>query len=87
MLAKLAGRTTSLAFDDYESDPLPILNGIDQGCPLSVIFYLLYNSPLVRVPDDNANELCIAYVDDITYVTWGKSFTHTHRRIKDMMIR
>ncbi|KAF8596909.1 hypothetical protein BDV93DRAFT_570444 [Ceratobasidium sp. AG-I] len=46
MLRKLDGRTTCLAFDDFESDPLPVRNGIDQGCPLSVIYYLIYNSPL-----------------------------------------
>ncbi|QRV76906.1 Reverse transcriptase from transposon X-element protein [Ceratobasidium sp. AG-Ba] len=65
-LTKLEGHTTCLAFDDFVSDPLPILNGIDQGCPLSVIFYLIYNSPLVRVAQAKKDELCVAYIDDIT---------------------
>ncbi|QRV96409.1 Reverse transcriptase (RNA-dependent DNA polymerase) [Ceratobasidium sp. AG-Ba] len=38
MLTKLDGRTTCLSFDDFESKAMPILNGIDQGCPLSVVF-------------------------------------------------
>lgn len=87
MLAKLEGRTTCLSFDDFSSDALPILNGIDQGCPLSVIFYLIYNSPLVRVPDPALPELCIAYIDDITLVTWGKTFEDTHASLVDMMTR
>ncbi|CCO36793.1 hypothetical protein RSOLAG1IB_12164 [Rhizoctonia solani AG-1 IB] len=87
MLAKLSGRTTCLVFDDYTSIPLPIDNGIDQGCPLSVIFYLLYNAPLVKVPRSSSNELCVAYIDDITFVTWGATFEENHRVLVDMMTR
>ncbi|KAF8596993.1 hypothetical protein BDV93DRAFT_407760, partial [Ceratobasidium sp. AG-I] len=68
MLRKLDGRTTCLAFDDFESNPLPVRNGIDQGCPLSVIYYLIYNSPLVNILLLNAPEICIAYIDDVTLV-------------------
>ncbi|KAJ1308146.1 hypothetical protein OPQ81_003864 [Rhizoctonia solani] len=87
MLAKLSGRTTCLSFDDFTSAPLPINNGIDQGCPLSVIFYLLYNAPLVRIPHPSNNELCIAYIDDITFVTWGRTFEDNHHTLTDMMTR
>ncbi|CUA67582.1 putative RNA-directed DNA polymerase from transposon BS [Rhizoctonia solani] len=87
MLAKLNGRTTSLAFDDYTSAPLPIDNGIDQGCPLSVVFYLLYNAPLVKIPHPASNELCIAYIDDVTFVAVGATFEENHRTLVDMMTR
>jgi hypothetical protein len=87
MLAKLDGRTTCLAFDDYESEQMPVRNGIDQGCPLSVIFYLLYNSGLVQVPKKKGKELCIAYIDDVTYLTWGDDLTETHATLQDMMNR
>lgn len=87
MLAKLDGRTTCLAFDDYLSDALPVSNGIDQGCPLSVIFYLLYNSPLIRIPTPGQPEMCIGYVDDVTYVSWGRNFEETHRSLIDMLDR
>ncbi|CUA77302.1 putative RNA-directed DNA polymerase from transposon BS [Rhizoctonia solani] len=49
-LTKLDGRVTTLTFDDYTSPELAILNGIDQCCPLSVFYYLTYNSPLIRIP-------------------------------------
>ncbi|KAL5640019.1 hypothetical protein ACGC1H_007352 [Rhizoctonia solani] len=87
MLAKLDGHTTCLAFDDYTSAPLPIDNGINQGCPLSVIFYLLYNAPLVRIPRHRSNELCIAYINDVTFVVWGANFEENHRNLVDMMVR
>jgi ribonuclease HI len=86
MRAKFEGRSTCLAFDDFESAPLPISNGIDQGCPLSVIFYLLYNSPLVKIPR-TSSELCIAYIDDVTFVAIGKTFVETHAILKDMVER
>jgi hypothetical protein len=55
MLTKLSGRTTYLAFDDYVSPELEICNGNDQGYPLSVIFYLLYNS-LLDMSAENLGE-------------------------------
>jgi ribonuclease HI len=86
MRAKFDGRTTCLAFDDYVSEPLPISNGIDQGCPLSVIFYLIYNSPLVKIPHGK-DELCLAYIDDVTFVAVGDTFEETHEALKDMVER
>ncbi|QRW06107.1 Reverse transcriptase from transposon X-element protein [Ceratobasidium sp. AG-Ba] len=86
-LAKLNGRTTCLAFDDYISDSLPISNGIDQGCPLSVIYYLFYNSPLVRIARPAARELCLGYIDDITLLVWGRSAEENNARLLDMMTR
>lgn len=87
MTTKLSGRSTCLSFDDFESEQLPIRRGIDLGCPLSVIFYLLYNRDLVLFPKPKSNELCIAYIDDITYVTWGKTFEETHEALESMMSR
>jgi ribonuclease HI len=87
MLSKLDGRTTCLAFDDFELEQLPIRNGIDQGCPLSVIFYLFYNSGLVKVPREKSRELCVAYIDDVTYLVWGSDFHETHAALQDMMNR
>ncbi|KAG8684497.1 hypothetical protein FRC09_015351, partial [Ceratobasidium sp. 395] len=86
-LAKLEDRTTCLAFDDFVSEALPIRNGIDQGCPLSVIYYLFYNSPLVLVPRPADGELCIGYIDDITLLVWGQSAAENNRRLLSMMKR
>ncbi|QRV96542.1 Reverse transcriptase from transposon X-element protein [Ceratobasidium sp. AG-Ba] len=76
-----------LCFDDFVSEPLAIRNGIDQGCPLSVIFYLLYNAPLIRIADPDRRELCIGYIDDVTLIAWGRSFEETHSALADMIVR
>lgn len=44
VLRRLANRTTWLTFDDYQSDPFPVSNGLDQGDAMSVILYILYNA-------------------------------------------
>lgn len=31
--------------------------------------------------------MCIAYIDDITFVTWGKTFKETHKSLTDMITR
>lgn len=40
---KLTGRTTTITFDDYTTELYAILSGLDQGCPLLVIFHHFYN--------------------------------------------
>ena len=40
----LQGRRTRLRFDDFNSDWIPIANGIGQGNPLSMILFVIYNS-------------------------------------------
>ena len=48
--AKLKERNTYLKFDDYTSGALELENGIDQGCPLSMILYLYYNADMLEIP-------------------------------------
>ncbi|KZP18035.1 hypothetical protein FIBSPDRAFT_692534, partial [Athelia psychrophila] len=36
------GRTTRLKFDGFTSEPIPVLSGLDQGNPLSMILYVFY---------------------------------------------
>lgn len=45
---KLHGRQTALLYDDYESQAFDVENGLDQGCPASIILYQLYNTPLLE---------------------------------------
>lgn len=66
----LSDRTTNLCLQDYLSDQFSIENGLPQGSPLSVILYLLYNSPLL-IPNNlepKANEISIAFIDDVTHL-------------------
>ena len=84
---KLTHRSTMISFDDYESPPLAITNGIDQGCPLSVILYLIYNSGLLHVAMDTTKELAVGFMDDITLVARAPSFPEAAQIITDMMYR
>jgi len=36
---KVTGHHTTLKFDGYKSEPLPLSKGLDQGCPLSGIAF------------------------------------------------
>ena len=51
----LTGRTTSLKFDDYISDPIPIDNGTTQGDPSSMNYYAFYNAPLLKLLKETTN--------------------------------
>ncbi|OAX31067.1 hypothetical protein K503DRAFT_659330, partial [Rhizopogon vinicolor AM-OR11-026] len=45
----LTGRKTQLRFDGYVSEWIPIVNGIGQGDPLSMILYIIYSSDLIDI--------------------------------------
>jgi ribonuclease HI len=84
----LTGRTTKLIFDDFTSNPIPINNGNSQGDPLSMIFYLFYNLPLIQSANTtNRNETILGFVDDIALLATGNNFTETHLLLKSMMER
>ncbi|QRV81841.1 RNA-directed DNA polymerase from mobile element jockey [Ceratobasidium sp. AG-Ba] len=92
MERKLAGRTTVLKFDDYESDKLEIKHGIDQGCPLSCIFYIFYNSNLVRVARaptgrNKREELAVGYIGDVALLARAPTMDEAGEKLKDMMER
>jgi len=83
----LEDRKTKLRFDDFESDWLPIENGIGQGDPLSMLLYVIYNSDLVDIAKKEKGELALAFVDDMALVVIGKTFKNNHSQLKDMMER
>ncbi|KAF8750374.1 Reverse transcriptase (RNA-dependent DNA polymerase) [Rhizoctonia solani] len=84
---KLEGRGTTMKFDDFESKPFEIRHGIDQGCPLSCIFYLIYNSDLIKVAQSTRGELAVGYIDDVAFLAEGVDFTQANAKLKRMMER
>ena len=84
----LTGRRTTLVFDDFESAPFGVDNGIGQGDPLSMIIYLFYNAPMIEIAN-GPKELRVAlgFVDDLALDAIGDTFGETHAILKDMMER
>ncbi|KAF8261081.1 hypothetical protein EI94DRAFT_1553309, partial [Lactarius quietus] len=69
----LKDRETRLRFDDHESGPISIDNGIGHSDPLSMVLYQYYNTA--------------AYVDDAILVTTAKTFKDMHKILKSLMTR
>ena len=84
---KLRGRRTRLKFDDFTSQLFEIISGIDQGCPLSVILYKIYNSLLIRCADDLASTFPVAYIDDVAAVAVGRTLLDTTADLRTYMTR
>jgi hypothetical protein len=82
----LTGRTAQLRFDDYLSEPFPLLKGIGQGDPISMIIYLFYNANLLRIAS-GPNKMAVAFVDDTALLAEGPTFHNTHATLKQMMNR
>ena len=84
----LTGRKTRLLFDNYLSSFIPITNGNNQGCPLSMIFYVFYNAGLLEISPPNApNEKQFSFVDDVALLAIGNTFGETYDKLTNMMSR
>ena len=81
----LTGRQTKLKFDDFVSESIKILNGIGQGDPLSMILYILYNSDLLEIIDNEEKEDALGFVDDIALMATGDDFKETTDRLTNLM--
>jgi len=82
----LSGRSTRLQFDDYISDPIPLINSTTQGDPSSMLFYSFYNAPLLETAKGR-NELSLGFVDDSMMLAVGNNLVECHEKLKDMMER
>ena len=82
----LDGRSTSLKYNRYISEPLAIDNSIGQGDPLSIVLYQFYNANLLDIPSGK-NEDALAYVNDTIIVATAENFTTAHKILADIMCR
>lgn len=84
---RLRYRWTKIVFDDFESEPFPIENGLDQGCPGSGVYWNIYNAPVLKLLRSRAKEHGVVFMDDKTILTTGPNFTVTHQKLEDVMNR
>lgn len=88
IVSKYTGRTTNLIFDDYTSETIDILGGLDQGDPLSFLLYLFYDADLITLPKEyQKNALALAFADDIVYLATGRTFSDTNDILHQLMHR
>lgn len=84
---KLQGRKTRLSFDDFVSNLFEIFSGIDQGCPLSVLLYKIYNLLLLECADTTQNVSALGFIDDVSVLAVGKDLDDTSAKLRNYMER
>lgn len=68
-------------------EPYAIESGLDQGCPLSVIFHHFYNAHMTKLAHTDKGEGTSGFVDDSMFLAEAKTFEDTHRKLDQMMTR
>ncbi|KAG2070542.1 hypothetical protein BDR04DRAFT_959251, partial [Suillus decipiens] len=69
-------RSMSLIFDDFQLESFQVKGGINQGCPLSPLAFIFYNTDLLRVTDPRPckEELSLEFIDNIALIAKGESY-------------
>ena len=73
ILDKMSARETIITFDDYKSEPIPVNNGLDQGCNLSMYRYWFYNASQIEGSIGRKDKLATNFADDAGCMTSGKT--------------
>ena len=87
---QLDGRETTISFDDFTSDPIPIENGFNQGDCLSTFFYRYYNAKQIkRIVDAMQSErsrdkLAASFSDDAICVASAPNLEQAAQKIAHM---
>ncbi|EPS99847.1 hypothetical protein FOMPIDRAFT_46194 [Fomitopsis schrenkii] len=82
---KLQGRRTQLCFDDFVSQLFKIVSRINQGCPLLVILYKIYNLLLLDCANLLKHTKPVVYIDDVAAVAVGKTLHDTTAELSNYM--
>ncbi|SJL18922.1 uncharacterized protein ARMOST_22524 [Armillaria ostoyae] len=83
----LSDRYTTLSFDDYASDPVPIPTGVSQGSPLSVILYLIYSSSLLNIGSavKSKDDKTLGFIEDTAMVTISDSIKENMTKLQKLV--
>jgi hypothetical protein len=84
---KLTGHQTTIAFDDYRSPLIDIEAGLDQGCPISPLCYVFYNSPVIEAvsPGRSQKEMATGFIDDVVLLARGDNFEDANEKLRNIM--
>jgi hypothetical protein len=84
---RLENRTTHLFFDNYQLKLFKVSDRLDQGCPLSLIAFIFYNSDVLEVtnPNPHKGELSLGLLDDVALAARAKSYKESNEKLRHMM--
>jgi hypothetical protein len=82
---RLDGRITTLFFNDFILLAFQIPIGLDQGCPISSIMFLFYNTDLIGLANREKDKLGLGFMDDTAYVARGKDFRDANEKLREIM--
>jgi len=68
------GWTTTLVFDGFTSQPIPLHRGIQ-----------FYNADLIDSYDPKDGETVVAFVDDMLMLAWARTLAEANNKLRDMM--
>jgi len=80
----MTGCQTILTFNDYESKPFKVTNGLNQGDPLSSALCSFYHTDLIE-PTSDPNELKSVFVDDTMFFVAGITYEENNTKLTNMM--
>jgi hypothetical protein len=82
ILDKMTGRETTITFDDYTSEPIPVDNRLDQGCNLSMYRYRFYNASQIEGLVGKKNEMATNFADDAVCATSAKTIKEAAEKMR-----
>jgi len=82
---RVEGWQTILRFDGYETEPVELARGLDQGCPLSGVAFQFYNADLLDICVPAHGEDAVAFMDDTLILAWGKTLDESNQKVRYMM--
>ena len=59
--------------------------GLDQGCPISPITFLFYNSNLINVASNRRDCIGLGFIDDMAFTARGRSQEEVNRKLKELI--
>ena len=76
-----------LRFDGYELELVELLQGLDQGFPLSGVAFQYYNTNLLDVCDTSNGEEIVTFMDDTLLLACAKTLSEANSKLRSMMER
>ena len=84
ILDKMTAQETIIAFDNYRSEPIPVNNGLDQGCNLSMYSYRFYNASQIEGSIGRKDEIATNFADDTTCATSEKTLKEAAEKMRTL---